>query len=115
VPNESAASGFACGGDGGSMSLDNNTCEFQRGGTSTMQPIRTPVDCGIYQLCVGAGVCTCTSTACGPHVIPTDGTSLDDYPIVIDAAIDAAGTALTGTLAIKTGGATERITVRMQK
>jgi len=115
MQNENAASGYACGGDGGSINFDSNTCEFQRGGTATTEPIRTAVDCGIFRLCVGAGVCTCTALTCGPHVIPTAGTSLDSYPVVIDAAIDNTGAMLTGTLAIKDGVKTERITIRMAK
>jgi hypothetical protein len=117
VVNETAPSGYACGASGGSRSLDKspNECEFQTASGDPTQPNRIPVDCGIYDLCVGPGVCTCTSTACGPHVIPTDGTSLDAYPIVVDAAIDATGTSLTGTLAMKSGETTERITIRMLK
>ena len=44
-------------------------------------------------------------------MIPSDGSSLDNYPVVVDAAIDPAGTMLTGTLAIKDGVNTQRITI----
>jgi hypothetical protein len=48
--------------------------------------------------------------------MPSDGTSLDNYRVMVDAAIDQSGTSLTGTLAIKdSAGTVNRITIRLQK
>ena len=82
-----------------------------------MEPwLSVPTDCGIRVVCGGGGPCTCTASACGPNVTPSDGISLDNYPVVVDAAVDPAGTMLTGTLAIKEAvDNTLRITIRMQR
>ncbi|HEY4185772.1 MAG TPA: hypothetical protein VGP07_11940 [Polyangia bacterium] len=91
-------------------------CEFQLPTSDPSHNDIVPVDCGIYSLCVGGGPCTCTATACGSHVMPSDGTSLDNYRVMVDAAIDQSGTSLTGTLAIKdSAGTVNRITIRLQK
>lgn len=117
VENETVPSGYACGPNlnGRALGLPAFLCQYQIPTADPVDPLFVDVDCGIFRLCAGGGVCTCTATACGPHVIPADGTSLDNYPIVVDAAIDSAGTSMTGTLAIKDGDKTERITIRMTK
>jgi hypothetical protein len=117
VPNELSPSGYACGAISGARNYDGlDDCAFQFATSDPMEPyVLVPVDCGIFELCSGGGPCTCTASACGPYVIPSDGSSLDNYPVVVDAAIDPAGTMLTGTLAIKDGVNTQRITIRMQR
>ena len=117
VPNELRPSGYACGAISGARNYDGlDDCAFQFATSDPMEPyVLVPVDCGIFELCSGGGPCTCTASACGPNVIPSDGSSLDNYPVVVDAAIDPAGTMLTGTLAIKDGVNTQRITIRMQR
>lgn len=117
LQNQLAPSGYACGPEGGGRSVGQtpDICEYQTPSSDPLNPNRINIDCGIYELCVGSGVCTCTAASCGPHVVPPDGTDLDNYPIVIDAAIDASGNVLTGTMAIKSSSATDRITIRMLK
>jgi len=109
MPNDGVPSGYACGTPSSGMNSPPDQCFFYT-------PQETPVDCGIYRMCMYGGPCTCTASACGPHVTPSDGMSLENYIVVVDAAIDSAGTSLTGTLAIKEdGGSTNRITIRMQR
>ena len=112
VRNEVAPSGYACGSSRSGMDSSPEACFFY-GDPMSLESMA--VDCGIYRMCMYGGPCTCTASACGAHVTPSDGMSLDNYAIVVDAAIDPAGTALTGTLAIKDSGTTNRITIRMQR
>ena len=125
VVNELAPSGYACGAEGGGFNFpsgSSNTstladamCVFQFATTNPNMANSVPVDCGIYQLCVGGGVCTCTASACGSHVTESIGGSLDQYEVLVDAAIDAEGTSLVGTLAVRDGESYNRITLRMHK
>jgi hypothetical protein len=121
VPSDFAPSGYACGSSAGGTSSDPDTpdvpemCFFDFRTSDPSAPESHAVDCGIYRMCIFGGPCTCTASACGPHVTPSDGMSLDNYVVVVDAAIDSTGTALTGTMAIKEGGTTNRITIRMQR
>ena len=134
VANDLTPSGYACGSDGGGMSFGDGTtpptCEYQFPSDDPVNPApsndpvnprglslprRVSVDCGIYALCIGEGVCTCTATSCGAHVTPAPGGILDNYQVLVDAAIDADGTSLTGTLAVKNSDSYDRITIRMRK
>jgi hypothetical protein len=119
VPNEQAASGYACGSSSGGKSSMPEDCFFSYPGADPMVFDQVPVDCGIFDLCVGGiggRTCTCTASACGARVTPTDGVSLDGYSVVVDAALDPGGTTLVGTLVIKDGPSkVDRITIRMLK
>jgi hypothetical protein len=116
VPNAEAPSGYACGASGGSMSYMPEACSFSYPTADPRVSDQVPVDCGIFELCVGGRTCTCTATTCGARVTPSDGVSLDAYSVVLDAALDATGTTLMGTLAIKDGESkVDRITIRMAK
>jgi hypothetical protein len=117
VPNPQRPSGYACGVSGSANNLAPDECFFDFPTGDPMEPwLTVPTDCGIWVVCGGGGPCTCTASACGPNVTPSDGISLDNYPVVVDAAVDPAGTILTGTLAIKEAvDNTLRITIRMQR
>jgi hypothetical protein len=117
VPNPQVPSGYACGPGGGGRSTGLDTCYFGFPSGDPMVPdsVNVPVDCGIFELCIGAGPCTCTASACAPHVTPSDANSLANYHVIVDAAVDPAGTTLTGTLAIGSDPSGERITIRMQR
>lgn len=70
----------------------------------------TLIDCSKLNLCVQANVCLCTATNCVSRSVPA-GTSPLNYPIDVDATLDAAGTSLTGTLVF--GGT--RVVIHLQK
>jgi hypothetical protein len=63
------------------------------------------VDCAKLSLCEIAMACTCTASACVAASTP------DSPPIQLDAALNANGTELTGTLVING----QRITIRMHR
>lgn len=114
VTNSGVPSGYSCAAEGGGFSFDPMVCDYQYTDANGVHQMIT-VDCGIYLTCIGRNPCTCSATSCGPHVIEGDVGDPDAYPIVIDGAIDATGSSVTGTLAIKDGGTTERITIRLHK
>lgn len=65
------------------------------------------LDCSKLDLCFMGMVCSCTANACTSAAVP-EGTPAVNYPIELDAALDATGTTLTGTLT--TGGVTVHLT-----
>jgi len=69
-----------------------------------------PVDCDKLYLCDQAFVCDCTASACTTRNVAT-GTPANQYPVELDAALDATGTTLTGTLNL----AGTRVTVVLTK
>jgi hypothetical protein len=111
-PNAAEPSGYGCGTGAGVSSADG--CAFED--VSQTPNVSIPVDCGIYQMCRGPGVCTCTASACAGHVTPAPGGTLDNYQVLVDGAIESDGVSLTGTLAIKDGSTvSQRITIRLQR
>jgi len=117
--NSVVASGYSCGTAASGTNTDdqgNTVCIYSTGGGPGQAQSDVVVDCGIMYTCMAYDQpCTCTASACGPHVVPA-GASLDRYDAMVDAAISQDGQTLTGTLAIKSSsGDTSRITVRMQK
>jgi hypothetical protein len=69
-----------------------------------------PVDCDKVYLCDSVHVCDCTASACTTRGQPA-GTPVNQYPVELDAALDATGTTLTGTLNL----AGTRVTVVLTK
>jgi hypothetical protein len=68
------------------------------------------VDCDKFYLCQDVFACDCIESTCTGRQVPT-GTPVGQYPIELDAALDATGTTLTGTLNLNG----TRVTVVMQK
>jgi hypothetical protein len=68
-----------------------------------------PVDCGKLALCDLAGVCYCTAEGCSIRDIEA-GTPPQDYPVTLDAALQAEGEELEGTLSVG-----DRVIVRMTR
>jgi hypothetical protein len=111
-----APSGYSCSPGPYGTDANGNNCTDENG---------APLDCATVALCgtlFGTNgwvdqndICTCTASACGPHVAQTDPTSLDGYAVVFDAAIDPGGATLTGTLAYQMVDINDRVTIRMTR
>jgi len=69
-----------------------------------------PVSCAKLWLCLGVTACACTSAGCTGREL-TYASSANQYPDEFDAALDASGHTLTGTLNLNGN----RITVVMQR
>jgi hypothetical protein len=64
-----------------------------------------PIDCGKLMLCELARVCTCTASACAANL------AMDNPSVQLDAALNADGSELTGTLVVNG----QRVTIRMHR
>ena len=91
---------------GESMNLAEGTCAL----LDWRNDVQIPVDCGKLALCLSDPVCTCTASACGPGQFG-DPVTLAGYSVLVDAALEANGTSLVGTLVYDA----QRITIRLQK
>lgn len=69
-----------------------------------------PISCAKFWLCQGITACACTSTGCAGRTL-SYATTANEYPDEFDAALDARGRTLTGTLNLDGN----RITVVMQR
>jgi hypothetical protein len=79
-------------------------------GCTVLEPDGTtqPVDCAKLELCFPETACTCTATACVASTVPA-GSTVGQYPVELDGALDATGTTMTGTLTVG------RVTVHLTK
>ncbi len=77
---------------------------------SNLASAHVPVDCGKLALCLD-NVCACTASSCTSEPAIPDGSTPAQYPVELDAALDATGTTLTGTLNL----AGTRVTVVLTK
>jgi hypothetical protein len=69
-----------------------------------------PIDCGKMYLCAYQ-VCDCNATGCGAFPALDASSIAAQYPVELDAALDATGTNMTGTLNI----AGTRVTIHLQR
>jgi hypothetical protein len=107
VPMTPQASSYGC--------LPNLGAMISNGGESCAQRdeagVEIPVDCQKLMLCgFGSSVCTCTAMAC-TGTEWGDPSTLLGYDVLVDAALDADGQSLVGTMLYQS----QRITVRLHK
>lgn len=69
-----------------------------------------PVDCGKMYLCLSQA-CACNATSCGSGPALAASVIPAQYPAELDAALDASGTNMTGTLNVNG----TRVTVHLQR
>jgi hypothetical protein len=65
-----------------------------------MDGTKTPVDCDKLYLCNDIRACNCTADSCSSNWQPAGDAGPDQYPDELDAALDASGKTLTGTLTL---------------